>query len=165
MDWVDLHLMVNHFPIILVMAGTLAGIAALFARSAAIWRYAAVTVLLAGLTSPVAYVSGLEAEEVVEEAWYVQHDEVEEHEELGLYALIALLAAGVSAGFALWKPARAVRGVFVALSVVAAGVTAYSALEGGEIVHASPALERPPAGAVQEPAEQAAAREQGAARD
>ncbi|HEX6938275.1 MAG TPA: hypothetical protein VF158_02605 [Longimicrobiales bacterium] len=142
MDWVNLHLMVNHFPIILGVAGALAGIAALLARSPAIWKYAGVTVLLAGLTSPAAYISGSRAEEVVEDAWYVRHGEVEEHEELGLYALIALLAAGVAAAVSLWKPGPATRGVLVALSVVAVVVTAACALEGGEIVHESPALEQ-----------------------
>lgn len=144
MDWVKLHLMVNHFPIILGIAGTLAGVAALFARSRAVWQYAAVTVLLAGLTAPVAYLSGVRAEETAEEFWYVQHEEVEEHEATGLWALIALIAAGVAAGISLWKPTSAVRGVFLAVAFVAMVVTAYSALEGGEIVHDSPALERAP---------------------
>lgn len=145
MDWVRLHLMVNHFPIILGIAGTLAGVAALLARSPAIWKYAAVTVLLAGLTAPVAYVSGARAEETVEEYWYVRHEEVEEHEATGLWALIALIAAGIAAAASLWKPTPAVRGVFVAVAFVAMVVTAYSALEGGEIVHDSPELERRPA--------------------
>jgi len=102
-DWVRLHLMVNHFPIILGTAGTLAGLAAL-----------------------------------------LRHEEVEEHEATGLWALIALIAAGVAAAASLWKPTPAVRGVFVAVAFVAMVVTAYSALEGGEIVHDSPELERRP---------------------
>lgn len=147
MDWVNLHLMINHFPIILGIAGTLAGVVALFTRSRTIWQYAAVTVLLAGLTAPVAYVSGAMAEETVEEYWYVQHDEVEEHEATGLYALIALVIAGVAAVVSVLKPIPAVRGVFVAVAFVAMVITAYSALEGGEIVHDSPALERAPGAA------------------
>lgn len=142
MDWVRLHLMVNHFPIILIMAGTLAAIAAILARSRGIWRYAFITVLLAGLTSPVAYLTGVRSEDVVEEAWYTEHDQIEEHEASGLYALIALLLAGIAAAVGLWRDSGIVRGVFVALSVLAAGVTAYAALEGGEIVHDSPALEQ-----------------------
>ncbi len=146
MDWVNLHLLVNHFPIILGVAGAFAAVAALLSRNEGIWRYAFVTVLLAGLTAPAAYITGLEAEEVVEHEWYIVEDELEEHEELGLYALIALLAAGASAAVALWKPGRATKGVFAVLTLVAVGVTAYTALEGGEIVHESPAFEqRPPA--------------------
>lgn len=147
MDWVNLHLMVNHFPIILGIAGTLAGIVALFTRSRTIWQYAAVTVIFAGLTAPAAYVSGAKAEEVVEEYWYVQHEEVEEHEATGLWALIALVVAGIAAAASLLKPTRAVRGAFVAIAFVAMVITAYSALEGGEIVHDSPALERGPVAA------------------
>lgn len=142
MNWVDLHLMVNHFPIILIVAGSLAAIAALFARSPGLWRYAFITVLLAALTSPVAYVSGLQAEEIVEEKWYVEHEQVEEHEASGLYALVALLVAGVSAAVALWRRSKGTQVTFAILSIVAAVTTAYSALEGGEIVHDAPALEQ-----------------------
>jgi hypothetical protein len=147
MDWVQLHLVTNHFPIILIVAGTLAAIAAALSHRVGIWRYAFVTVVLAGLTAPVSYVSGLRAEEVVEDAWYVVHDQVEEHEETGLWALIALLAAGIMAAVAWWRSTPGLRWAFLIVAIVAAAVTAYSALEGGEIVHDSPFLERAPGGA------------------
>ncbi|HEY8483028.1 MAG TPA: hypothetical protein VIL13_00345 [Longimicrobiales bacterium] len=140
MDWVRLHLVVNHFPVILIMAGSLAAITALLSRFPGVWRYAYVTVLLAALTSPVAYVTGLMAEEPVEDAWFVEHSEVEEHEETGLYALVALLAAGVTAAIAWWRPKRATNGLFLVVTLLAAIATGYAALEGGEIVHDSPAL-------------------------
>lgn len=140
MDWVRLHLVVNHFPVILIMAGSLAAITAVLSRYPGVWRYAYVTVVLAAITSPVAYVTGLMAEEPVEHAWFVEHREVEEHEETGLYALVALLAAGVTAAIAWWRPKPATNGLFLVVTLLAAIATGYSALEGGEIVHDSPAL-------------------------
>ncbi|MBI4408286.1 MAG: hypothetical protein HY561_01180 [Gemmatimonadetes bacterium] len=146
MDWVRLHLLVNHFPIILGLAGALAVVAAALGRRTTLWHYAGVTVLLAGMTAPVAYVSGTRAEERVESFWYVEEDQIEEHEELGLIALIVLLVAGATAGLSLWRPTPTLRALFTLAALAAAVVTGMTALEGGEIVHDSPALaERPPA--------------------
>lgn len=151
MDWVRLHLLLNHFPIILIVAGGIAVLAAVFSRRQAIWRYAHVTVLLAGLTAPAAFWTGNKAEEAVEDEWYVEEDQVEEHEEAGLVALVTLLAAGATAAIAWWRPGPALSAVFLLVTLGAAGVTGYTALEGGEIVHDSPALERgPPGGAAAE---------------
>jgi len=144
MNWVKLHLVTNHFPIILIVAGSLAAIAAALSHRVGIWRYAFVTVLLAGLTAPVSYISGMQAEEAVEHEWYVVHDQVEKHEETGLWALIALVAAGIMAAVTWWRPTPTLRWVFLVVAIVAAVVTAYAALEGGEIVHDSPFLERSP---------------------
>lgn len=147
MDWVRLHLLVNHFPIILGVTATLAAIAAALSRRHALWRYAYTTALLAGLTAPVAYFSGLQAEETVEGFWFVEETHIEEHEALGLYALLGLLVAAIAAGAAWRRSGPASRGAFLATTVAASLLTGLAALEGGEIIHDSPVLtDEPPAG-------------------
>lgn len=146
MDWVYLHLIVNHFPIILIIVGAFAGIAGTVRGHAGIRRYGYVTVLLAALTAPVAYVTGRQAEEPVEEEWYVDERQIEEHEELGLIALIGLLIAGATAGAAWWRPVKATNAVFLVAILAATGLTVYTAMEGGKIVHESPVLLGAPPG-------------------
>lgn len=144
MDWPYIHLIVSHFPIVLGVVGAGAALAAILLRRDAAWRFAIVLVLLAGLTSPAAYFSGREAEETVEEEWYVAEQQVEEHEEAGLVAFIALLAAAAVAGLAWWTPRSGFRGAFVALALASALLTGKAALEGGKIVHEAPGLESGP---------------------
>lgn len=141
MDWIYVHLIVNHFPIVLsVVASAAALVAAMSGRQGA-WRFACVSGLLAGLTAPLAYLSGRQAEEVAEEIWYVAHEAIEHHEHWGLYALIALGVAGLLAIIALRSGAPRARWAFAIAIWVATGVAGLAALHGGDIVHGSEALE------------------------
>lgn len=140
MDWLYGHLVVNHFPLILAVVGSLAALAALATGREAAWRYAGVTGLLAGLSAPIAYLTGTRAEDAAEDLWYVTHDVLEQHEHWGLYALIALGVAGLLAILALKTRARGPRLLFAAALWAATGVGTLTALYGGDIVHDSEAL-------------------------
>jgi len=139
-DWVFLHLAVNHFPVTLGVVGALAALAAAATRRERVWRFATTTMILAALAAPAAYGTGLLAEGIVEEAPYADEAAIEEHEEIALVALLALLAAGGAAVFARVRPRGRARLLFLATSLAAAAVTGYTAFQGGEIVHESPAL-------------------------
>ncbi len=140
MDWVLIHLAVNHLPIVLIMVGAVAVVVAVFLRRKGVWRYAAVTVLLAGLTAPLAFITGNQAEDLVEDRPGTSHEVVEEHEEAATLATVVLLLAGLGAALALYRPNTAFKALFVVLSLGALGVTLYAAYEGGQIVHESPAF-------------------------
>lgn len=144
MDWAYLHIVLNHFPIVLGLVGGAAALLAALSRRASVWRFAAVIVLLAGLTAPAAFLAGREAEESVEELWYVDEETIEEHEEAGLLALIALLAAGLAGAAVLRKPRASTRGALLGLSLLGAVLVARAAAEGGEIIHENPVLEAGP---------------------
>ena len=141
MDWLYAHLIVNHFPIILAVIGSLAALVALGTGKEGAWRYAGITGLLAGLAAPLAYLSGTRAEDAAEDLWYASHEAIEHHEQWGLYALIALGVAGVAAIVALRSRARAPRLTFAVLLWAATGVVLVTALHGGDIVHGSEALD------------------------
>lgn len=149
MEWPYIHLVTNHFPIVLGLTGAAAAVVGALVRTDGAWRFAALLVLLAGLASPFAYISGTRAEETMEEEWYVEEQHIEHHEEAGLVAFISLLVAGLGAGVSLWKPDPRTRTAFVILALAAAGLTARAALEGGEIVHESPVLQGAPPGGLE----------------
>ena len=140
MDWLHAHLVVNHFPIILAVVASLAALVALGTGREGAWRYAGMTGLLAGLTAPIAYITGTRAEDPAEELWYVSHDVLEHHEHWGLYALIALGVVGLLAILALKSRARSMRLLFAIVLWAATGVATLTALYGGDIVHDSEAL-------------------------
>lgn len=135
MDWIYVHLVVNHFPIVLaVLASSAAVVAALSGREGA-WRYAAVTGLLAGLAAPVAFLTGSRAEEIAERLPGIAEEAIETHEHWGLYALIALGIAGLLAILALLTRSRNARWLFAIGIWVATAVVTMTANYGGKIEH------------------------------
>ncbi|HUF90681.1 MAG TPA: hypothetical protein VMR66_11955 [Gemmatimonadota bacterium] len=140
MDWLYAHLAVNHFPIVLAVVASAATVVAAASGREGAWRYAGVTGLLAGLTAPIAYITGTRAEDAAEELWYTSHEVIERHEHWGLYALIALGVAGLLAIVALRTRSSGPRWAFALAIWIATGVATVTALFGGDIVHESEAL-------------------------
>lgn len=147
MTWPYLHLISNHFPIILAVTGAAALVAGRLLRREGVMRWGAVGLLLAGLAAPIAYVTGLQAEETVEKLWYAGEAAIEAHEELGLWGLLTGLVAGAAAGIWLRRGGRRFGDAVTLLGVAAAIALVGTALQGGRIVHGSEVLgEPPPAG-------------------
>lgn len=162
MNGAYLHLLVNHFPVVLSVVGTGMIILALILKRDSLWRFGLACIALAGLGAIAAFFSGRAAEEVMRRVWYVQRATIGEHEEAGETALWVTLIAAIVCTYALWRAsnrpapgATAFPGWLRVLSVLAAlasaGTTSYAAWLGGKIVHGSPALAQPPAGYVAPP--------------
>jgi len=144
-DWIQFHLAVNHFPVVLGWIGALAALGAAARRSDAVWNYAAVTLILAGIFAPVALLTGRQAEEEAEQALSVDHAAIHAHEERAEIAMWLSLAVAALAIVSLRRPRLKWRLVLCVLALVAGGAMAVAALEGGKITHQSPNLEKPAA--------------------
>ncbi len=154
-----LHLVANHFPIVLSVTGVVAALLALIVKRRGVWLYAAVSLTIAGLLAYPVMLTGHAAEDVMRDKWYVTKESIDEHEEAADLATWVLLGAGLVNAVAWWRIARAGRdasgaqmlpgGIVQTLVLVTglagAGTVAYAALQGGKIVHGAPALETPPA--------------------
>jgi hypothetical protein len=116
------------------------------------------TIVLALATIPI-YVTGEPAEEALENQAWFSKALVETHEERAEAALVAILATGAVAVFALWRGRRkqplgtAVPGTVLIGLLVSAGFFAAAALVGGQIRHSE--IRAGPAAAVSAPAEPA----------
>lgn len=154
MDAAYLHLVVNHFPIILCVVGTLAALLGLAFQKRGLWVYAAASITLAGLTIYPAVFTGERAEDVVEKRWYASREAIHEHEEAGELALWVTLAAGAVGGYAWFRAARPRHredrfpsGLGTLLTIVglaACGTLGYTAWQSGFVVHKAAA----PAGTI-----------------
>src|SRR5437867_4287493 len=105
MAWVYLHLVTNHFPVILTLLGTGAVLVSLSWRRAAAeaWRYALVTLVLATASAVPAWITGNQSHEIVERRLGVTEGLVETHEEVAEGTLWVIVAMGGLAAFALWR--------------------------------------------------------------
>ena len=149
MDPVLLHLRINHAPIILGVVGALFLIAGMVAKRITLLRYGQISLLLAGLSAPVAFLTGREAEEHTEKTWYIEKKVVHAHEEAGEQASIALVITGILAAVSLLKDRKVVRVLLLIGAIASAALVTRAAFEGGEIVHENQKLEAGPGGAAQ----------------
>ena len=134
MDPIYQHLRINHFPVILGIVAFAAAALALFVKRDGAWRYACITAILAAASAPIAYWTGLRAEDKAEGIdWYDAYS-MGEHGDIALWAMIALLAAGIAAGVALMKPKPLTRWIVLVCAAATAGLVVWCGYEGGHIV-------------------------------
>ena len=143
MDALLLHLRLNHFPIVLGTIGAGALLVALITQRAVFMRYAQVSLLLAAVFAPVAFFTGREAEEKVEDTWYIDKKTIHAHEEAGEMASIVLVITGILAGVTLYKDNKVTRVLLLVSALAAGGAVVRTGLLGGKIVHGNARLEQP----------------------
>jgi len=158
LDWPHVHIMINHFPVILAVMGAAAAVLGQFRSRRGVWLYATATLTLAALTAVPTYFTGEPAEEGLHRPWYVARQSIHSHEDAALVAAIITGVAGLVALVAWRRLVRypreislpsGLRTAVVVTSVIAAGAMGYASLLGGYIIHDAPGLKGPaPAGAI-----------------
>ncbi len=153
MNWPYLHILINHFPIILTVVGSGVLALALITRRRWLWLYSVATLTLAGVSVyPVVY-TGHRAARALHDTWYVVRSMVAEHSSAASWALPAILLMGAVSAYTWWRLLRrettGIPPVWlrVTLAVVAAlglSIITRTAYLGGKIVHDSPKLLNPP---------------------
>lgn len=141
MNPAHLHLLVNHFPVILPLLGLLLFLWATWRKSDDLLQAALGVFVLGALLAVPAYYSGEPAEERVEDLAGVSKSGIHEHEEAAEWGAVAIGILGVLSGGALVMRFRRRRVPFplVAAIAVAALLTVVImgrvALLGGRIHH------------------------------
>lgn len=135
-----LHLALNHAPLFAVIFAALGLIWALIRANDGVSRASLGLLVLAGLLVVPVYLSGEEAEDVVEGQAGVSEVIIEEHEEAALggalaTGLVGLIALGVLVGFRRRDIPRSATAIVLVLTLVAAGWIGYVANLGGQINH------------------------------
>lgn len=141
MNPAHIHLIVNHLPVISVLfaIGFLA--VGLFRKRDGLIMAGLVISLIVGLTAVPAYLSGEEAEDVVEQWPGVDHAFIHEHEEKAETAFYVAIVFGVLAAAVLiggiWKPTIKKSGTWgvLVVALITAVLMAGTATSGGEIRH------------------------------
>lgn len=141
MNGAQIHLLINHLPVLGVPFGLFLGAFGLARREDAVAKAGLVVLVLAALSAYAAAWSGEGAEHVVERLVAgIDHPLIHAHEEWADRSAWAAYAVGLLAlaavGFSWGKPLR--RGLAVAavaLALVPSGLLAYAAHLGGEIRH------------------------------
>lgn len=157
-SWPYAHLLMNHFPVVLSVSALVVAILALFVQRRGLWLTSMGALTVAGLFVYPVHLTGLEADEALNDPWYVRPGVIESHEDAGTVAMYIILLVGVFAAYSWWRslkrPAEVMpawmRAGIVFGALVAVGSVTYTAYLGGNIIHESPVLKltHPPLGVV-----------------
>ena len=152
-DWPNIHILINHFPVILAVIGALGALLGMVRSRRGVWLYACVSLSLAAVTVVPTYFTGEPAEHALNRPWYVARGAIETHQDAALIAAILVGLAGLVALVAWRRLVRyprelslpsGLRGAVVITAVLAAVAIGYASLLGGYILHDAPGLAGPP---------------------
>lgn len=154
-----MHLILNHFPVILAVMALFSSLLAVATKSRAAWLYAAASLTIAGLFSYPTVLTGHGAHEVLENFWYVKAGSWDEHRKAAGWANIFLLGGGAFAAYAWWKLTRSkeamlakwMEAVLVLACLMGATTVGRAAWLGGKVIRDQEALKTPPPGWVAPP--------------
>jgi uncharacterized membrane protein len=141
MNAAHLHIILVHFPIVLLPTATILLAFALLRRQGTVATVALSLFVGASLCSIPAFLLGEEAAEIIEHLPGISEDTIEEHEEAADIAFwLTLFVGGIAASSILLgkRAPRVARGTLILLVVagaVASASLAYTAYEGGKIRH------------------------------
>ena len=144
MTWLYLHLIMNHFPIILTLLGTAACGVGAGRRNQAAWTYGMVTIVLGGITAIPTWITGYQAHYVLENRLGFPEGTVEPHELLAEATMWIMLPMTALAAFAWWRareePRRGpsppwVRPALLITAILGSILLSVTAFEGGKIGH------------------------------
>ena len=155
-SWPYIHLLINHFPVVLSIAALSAAILALLLGRRGLWLTAMGALTAAGLFAYPVFFSGKKADHALNDPWYIHPGAIEAHDAAALWALWVILLAGAFAAYSWWRslkrsaeviPTWMRAGVLVG-ALLAVSVVARTAYLGGKIIHDAPVLQlkEPPPG-------------------
>jgi uncharacterized membrane protein len=141
MNWVYFHLIINHFPIIGLIIGTLILIAGLIFNNQGIKISGLGTTVFASLMAIVAYMSGDPAGEVMKALPDVTKSLISRHENIATISVYLLLPTGLMAAttmYSILRKEKSVRFLLIitlVLSLISCAVIGYVGRTGGQIRH------------------------------
>ncbi|MCI0330103.1 MAG: hypothetical protein L0196_04010 [candidate division Zixibacteria bacterium] len=136
-----LHLIINHFPVVGTFMAFLVLLLGWMGKKSAVQKTALILFVFVGLVSIPVYLSGNEAEEIVEKFPGVSHEAIEAHEDSAIVTLIFIEVLSLASlmGFALFGRREKLPVGFlltvVVLAISVAILTAKTSNLGGKIHH------------------------------
>lgn len=141
MNQTHLHLMVTHLPIFGSILGALVLGYGIWRRSNQTKNAGYLVLIISTIGAGIAYLTGEEAEETVENIPGVAENIIEQHEDFALYALISLIVLGIASLVSLivtYNKSRFAKHVSIAtlfVSLISFVLVARTGYLGGQIRH------------------------------
>jgi len=141
MNWAYLHVIINHFPIVGVIIGTLILIAGMVFKNEGIKISWLGTIVFAALAAVVVDLTGDPARETVRGMPDIVLSLISRHENMAVISLFIIIPAGLMAAvtlYSIWKKVKAVRFLLIMtliISLISCAAMGYVGRTGGQIRH------------------------------
>ena len=141
MNWAYFHLVINHFPIIGMIIGSMLLLAGLLFKNQGIQISGLGTVVFAALIAIIAYMTGDPAEVAVRSLPDVARSLISRHENIATVSMYVVFPAGLMAAltlFSIWKKEGYFRFLIIislVLSFLGSAAMVYTGRTGGQIRH------------------------------
>jgi uncharacterized membrane protein len=141
MNWAYIHVILNHFPIVGIIIGTLILIAGMIFKNEGVKISGLGTILFAALAGIVVDLTGDPAKEAVNGMPDIVQSLISRHEDIASISLFLLIPAGLLAAltlYSIWKKEKSIRFLMIitlVLSIISCGAMIYVGRTGGQIRH------------------------------
>jgi uncharacterized membrane protein len=141
MSWAYFHIVINHFPIVGVIIGTLLLVAGLVFRNEGVNLAGSGTIVFSSFTAIIAYLTGNPAEKSARGIPDVVESLISRHENIATIGMYLIVPAGLIAAvafYSVWKKERSVRLLVLftlVLSLISSIAMIYVGRTGGQIRH------------------------------
>ena len=141
MNWAYFHILVNHFPIIGVIIGTLILIAGMVLKNEGIKISGLGTLVFAAVMAVITDLSGDPAKDAVQVIPGIAESLINRHEDIASVALFIIIPTGLLAAltlYSIYKKERSVRFLLMitlVFSVISCAALGYVGHTGGQIRH------------------------------
>ncbi len=154
MNQTHIHLVLNHFPIVGSLIGTLLLLWGLISRNFQLQKTASVILLVMSVLAIPVFLTGEAAEHTVENIAGISNAAVEAHEDSAKISIWFMVASGFAALMALvmyWRKNLVFKTLFAAtffISIASFGAIAWTGYTGGQVRHTELATNASTAGEV-----------------
>ena len=141
MNWAYLHVIINHFPIVGVIVGTLILIAGMVFKNDGIKISGLGTIVFAALAAVVVDLTGDPAREAVRGTPDFVLSLINRHENMAVVSLFIIIPAGLMAAvtlYSIWKKVKTVHFLLImtlVISLISCAAMGYVGHTGGQIRH------------------------------
>lgn len=153
LTWPYVHLLINHFPVVLSVVALVAALGAAVTNRRALWLNAMAMLTFAGAVVYPVHFTGDEADDALRDPWFIKRGVIDAHDDAAGIAMVILLIAGAIAAYGWWRALKRrdeiipvwMRAAVVVGALAGFGSVAYAAYLGGKIIHDAPVLGLPQA--------------------
>ena len=103
LSWPYLHLLINHFPVVLSVSALAVTLLALLLGRSGLWLTAMGALTAAGVLVYPVFFTGGRADHALNDPWYIAKDMIDAHDNAAKIAMIVTLIAGAFAAYSWWR--------------------------------------------------------------
>src|SRR4051812_41509848 len=103
LSWPYIHLMLNHFPVVLSVSALAVTVLALLLGRRGLWLTAMGTLSAAGLFVYPVHFTGDKADHALNDPWFIRTGAIEAHDNAAGITLLVILVAGAFAAYSWWR--------------------------------------------------------------